>query len=160
MKTLKILTIFLCCHSSFAQINSNLDINGEFQTVITLEDSTVDIYQKTKDWIISSYRNPEKVIVLDEKDVIKINGYQSKTGLNPSYDYTLKIDFKENRYRITFKILELQSSGYTWTYNSYYNNKGELRPANNAKVARIKEMVDDLLNSLNKAITSSNNDDW
>ena len=157
---------------SWAQIDVNLDINGEYQTVVEIEDSSSNLYKKTKEWIVSSYINPDEVTVADEKNqYIKIRGSQpesSTDGLaNPSFHYTLNIEFKEGRYRITYNIIKLYTTGQygsVWTYDNYYNkNKGVIRKMNEAKVERIKGVVDKLLNNHFDFVTKkekSVDDDW
>lgn len=161
---------FICVLISNAQIDSKLDINGEYQTVVDVKDTTIDLYKKTKEWIISSYNNPKEVIVADEESKsIKISAIQQQTGSgsnsNPAFYYTLLFEFKDGKYRLTYNITKLYITGQygaTWTYDSYFK-KGEVRPMNEAKVERIKGLVDALLNShynfLNKKSKAAT-DDW
>lgn len=161
---------FLTVSSAKAQIDSNLDSNGEYQTVIDVQDSTNTLYQKTKKWILSTYVSPKEVIVSDEENNhIKLSGVQPESATdgqsNPGFNYTLTFEFKEGKYRLSFNINKLYITGQystTWTYDTYFKN-GELRKMNEAKVARIKEIVDDLLNSHYNFLTKqeeSTNDDW
>ena len=155
---------------SQAQISSNLDSNGEYQTVIDVQDSTKTSYERTKQWILTTYVNPKEIIVSDDENHhIKISAIQPESTTNgqsnPGFNYTLMFEFKEGKYRLSFNINKLYISGQyssTWTYDTYFKG-GELRKMNEAKVYRIKEIVDELLNSHYNFVmkqTESTNDDW
>jgi len=171
MKPALLLFIALLTMTSVkGQIDSNLDSKGEFQTVIDVQDSISTSYQRTKQWILSTYVNPKEIIVSDDENHhIKISAVQPESTTNgqsnPAFNYTLMFEFKEGKYRLSFNINKLYISGQystTWTYDTYFKN-GEVRKMNEAKVERIKGLVDVLLNShynfLMKQMESTN-DDW
>lgn len=154
---------------SKAQIDSKLESNGEYQTVVDVQDTTNALYKKTKQWILSTYTNPKEVIVSDdENNHVKIGAVQPETvsdgQSNPAFNYTLTFEFKEGKYRLSFNINKLYTTGQysaTWSYDSYFKD-GIVRKMNEAKVQRIKGIVDGLLNShysfLTKKVESTNND--
>lgn len=163
-----VIILFILHYHVFSQIKSNLDIFGEYSLVVNVDDTTIDLYAKTKNWIIETYINPERVIVADEENqLLKISGLHEESNFTPAYYYTLTFEFKPARYRLTFRINRLYTTGQfatEWTYDTYFNkNTGEVRKMNEQKVERVLATVDRLLNNHyrflhSEAVTSD--DDW
>lgn len=160
---MRYLSILLSLYANilFAQIDSNLDYNGYWQEVITYEDTTANVYENTMSWIVKSFINPEEVIVAKkEHEHIKIRAIQGESFVDgmaiPAYRYTLNLEFKEGRYRLTFEIIELFTTGQyasTWVYSEYFKKDGILRKLNVQKVKRLKWTIDNFLNQIHFSIS-------
>lgn len=130
-----------------------------------------EIYEKAINWIKTTYKNPESVIVSEIKDeYVKINGATSGIttykvmGLpfNTSNKYTIEISVKDGKYK--FDVIELsyysEPSQYSrggWnsynlnedTGNVFYKKTGEVRSIH--KIAEIE--VPKYFNDLNKLLS-------
>lgn len=129
-----------------------------------------EIYQKVINWIKTTYKNPESVIVSEIKDeYVKINGATSGLttwrimGLpyNTENKYSVEISVKDGKYK--FNVIEVQyyseptkySSGGWENYqitedinNNLYKKSGEVKGSH--KIA--DKAIPEYFNQLNKSL--------
>jgi hypothetical protein len=136
-----------------------------------------EIYLKVINWIKTTYKNPESVIVSEIKDqYVKINGATSGIttyrimGLPyfTSNKYTIEISVKEGKYK--FDVIELQfynePSKYTaggWgnyaisgdITNVYYKKSGEVKAIHKTAETEVPKYFNNLNKSLLDYINSN-----
>lgn len=145
-----------------------------------------EIYEKTINWIKTTYKNPESVIVAEIKDeYVKING--AATGLttykmmgmifNTSNKYTIEISVKDSKYK--FDVIELKfysepskySAGGWFDYslnedtgNVHYKKTGEVRAyhktAENEVPRYFNELNRSLLDYINSTEVTNSKKEW
>lgn len=156
----------------------------EFKRYFTIEPQVVEvdstsadiIYSRLKNWVITTYNDPRKVIVVDTPKQIRIRPIaecfmaRKMLGVVNCYDfyYQITLDIKDNKYRFTFDLEKVSAGGsdLTSTTNNWIWKKknGSLRTNFEAKQLRSSSNI-----SLNKYFNSiktaalndnSNNDNW
>lgn len=136
-----------------------------------------EIYEKTINWIKTTYKNPESVIAAEIKDeYVKING--ATTGIttyrimgmpfNTSNKYSVEISIKDSKYK--FDVIELKfysepskySSGGWYDYsmaedtrNIYYKKTGEVKAYHKTAEIEVPKYFNDLNKSLFDYINSN-----
>jgi hypothetical protein len=113
MKKLFLLLVLVAI-SGFSQEKISISPTGVAPVVIEMEGKTAaELFKKTKEWINTYYKNPQEVLKAEiENEMIRIDGfavggYKTK-GLgvitNYDYDYTLEIQFKDNKLRYNYLV--------------------------------------------------------
>ncbi len=116
-----------------------LKSTGIEPAIITLDStytSTI-IYKRIKEWIQTYYKNPAEVLKADmENKNIRIDGYNENGMMHKSLgvntpigiEYSLDIDIKDGRYRLTFSINRMVC-GYSdclYTTASFFKKDGSI----------------------------------
>lgn len=167
-----IISGFNAYNQTLFEFNSNGDIDPN-PNVIELEYSDIDIYQKVIDWINLNFKNPDFVLKgKSEDNFLRFSGIEKNLsnyksmGVYMNYDlfYTIRIDFKESKYRITIENAYLKEGNYV------LNNEKIMDFAKGKKMKRAmteyskKSII--YLNQINKSIynyvtgKTENQDDW
>jgi hypothetical protein len=163
-----ILTTILCHAQDFSRLTKN-DKTGlvTITEVVELEGFSKDeIYTKTKLWIAQSYKSPQDVLQLDDKEsgVIVIKGIFE---ISPAYvHYTFTIKIKDGKMKLDTNHIYSDSSvgnaNYGWGYaeewidgkaNGYKQPKGSLKRLSNianSTVDSINSLYDRLEQSIKK----------
>ena len=93
--------------------------------------SAEEIYQRIKGWVDETYVSPEKVLMVDKTDKIRIRGISVEAftvrSLGVTFKYNLShnltIDIKEGKYRLTYEPLDILTDSNVpvkWDLNYYY----------------------------------------
>ena len=118
------------------------------------------IYIKTNEWINYNFKRADAVIgsSIDNK-MIRF------TGINPSFaksfgyvydlEFTIRIEFKENRYRLTVENLRSGNNGTfaNFNFSDYYKSNGEPRKAYKDFVIGIENTLHKLNQSIYNYVT-------
>lgn len=119
-----IATLILLGTESNSQTLFEFDNNGDIipnPNVIEIDKSSEDIYEKAVDWINFNYKNPEFVMKgRSEDNFLRFSGIKKNLstyksmGVTMDYDlhYTIRIDFKDNKYRLTIENAYLNDENY------------------------------------------------
>jgi len=121
MKNLIILSLFISS-VAFSQVPKiELTPNGVEPTVVHVGIMpAADIYAKTVNWIENNFDNPNDVMVANIEDKsITIKAVEPKVWTpmrigqitNYGLNYTLKIEFKDGRYRMTYTLGNFEIEG-------------------------------------------------
>lgn len=163
------LLLILCLSTfSFSQVNDSIVTtpNDFPDVIINIEGrSKSEIYLKIKSWINRFYKDPGYVIKVDEPNQhLRVEAastleyrFLGKDNID-KYDYTLSIDIKEGRYKVTFSNLIWEKQKLP---QYFYKKGGELRT--HASYSRVRDGVLKDLNRINNAIFNSVNkedDKW
>ena len=75
-----------------------------------------EIYKKTETWIKETYRNPDKVLIMNiENEKARINGIASdlfiSKNMNFPLEYVIEISIKEGKYKFDLISLKTSQSG-------------------------------------------------
>ena len=132
-----------------------------------------NIYAKTIEWIEANYDNPDDMIVanLENKElslkVIEPKVWVSnRIGTDNNYDmeYTLKIEFKDGRYKISYNLGNFEKNGtrLTTTYKDLFKKfDGSVKYNYDGAVAGIENKLNAKTQSLNNFIMGVNDgEDW
>lgn len=126
--------------------------------------SAKEIYDKTKEWIQTYYKNPKEVLKADiPNELIRIDGfctggYQTKSlGIvyNMNYSYTIEIDIKEGKYKCNFIVRDLWADNQKclYTYNSFYKSDGTERKVYALSIETMNKSANEIYLSLFNYIT-------
>jgi len=131
------------------------------------------IYAKTISWLEKNYDNPDKIIVSrDENKELNIKAVEPKVwtanriGVDSDYgiEYTLKIQFKDGKYRITYNLGNFEKDGKkldTSYKDLFRKHDGSIKYGYNNAVAGIEEHLNKKVQSLYDFILGKNsNNDW
>lgn len=160
---------------SYSQTMFEFDTNGNISpnpNVIELEDSKIDNYQKVVDWINLNYKSPDFVLKgKSEDNFLRFSGIEKNLsayksmGILMNYDlfYTIRIDFKENKYRVTIENAYLQDGNYVLNNQKIMDFAKGKKMENSMTIYSEKSIV--VLNEINKSIYnyisgSDKKDDW
>ncbi|NQW37135.1 MAG: DUF4468 domain-containing protein [Flavobacteriales bacterium] len=132
-----------------------------------------NIYAKTIEWIEANYDNPDDMIVanLENKElslkVIEPKVWVSnRIGTDNNYDmeYTLKIEFKDGRYKISYNLGNFEKNGtrLTTTYKDLFKKfDGSVKYNYDGAVSGIEEKLNEKTTSLyNHIMGIDNGEDW
>lgn len=169
--TILFLTLILINSNLFGQAE-NFDIeNGEIKPIVQPIDGmkSDSLYIKSIEWINYNFKKADAVIgsSIDNK-MIRF------TGINPSFsnshgytydlEFTVRIEFKENRYKLTIENLRSGNNGTFANFNlgDYYKSNGEPRKAYLDFVIGIENTLNNLNLSIYNYLTgkTKKNDDW
>jgi len=165
------LTLILINSNLFGQAEKFDIQNGEIKPLVqSVKGMKSDsIYIKSNEWINYNFKKEDAVIgsSIDNK-MIRF------TGINPSFaksfgytydlEFTIRIEFKENRYRLTVENLRSGNNGIFANFNlgDYYKSNGQPRKAYKNFVVGIESTLDNLNLSIYNYLTgkTEKNDDW
>ena len=132
-----------------------------------------NIYAKTIEWIEANYDNPDDMIVanLENKElslkVIEPKVWVSnRIGTDNNYDmeYTLKIEFKDGRYKISYNLGNFEKNGtrLTTTQKDLFKKfDGSVKYNYDGAVSGIEEKLNEKTTSLyNHIMGIDNGEDW
>tara|TARA_R110001583_G_scaffold70034_4_gene198557 strand:+ start:31 stop:555 length:525 start_codon:yes stop_codon:yes gene_type:complete len=145
----------------------NGDIEPLVQSVNGMKSDS--IYSKSNEWINYNFKKADAVIgsSIDNK-MIRF------TGINPNFaksfgyiydlEFTIRIEFKENRYRLTVENLRSGNNGIfaNFNFSDYYKSNGEPRKAYKDFVIGIENTLNNLNQSIYNYMTgkTEKKDDW
>lgn len=184
MKQTILLFMILITGFTFGQDSQIFKFGPKIESVIVKIDSTKYpkevIYSKLKDWINYYYHSPKDVLKSDvNNEMIRFDGYKEK-GIKVNAPlmsqvedirYTIQIDIKDGKYRVTLVSLERffkdvvrnqYSTQSRWVnalseVSSCYKNNGDLRSYCKYYPLSFETLMNDILESTKNFITSQNN---
>lgn len=122
MKRLLPIILFFCTLSSSAQLHDKFPFNEKneivFSEVLTIEDiSKQNLYLKGKEFFVNNFKSANHVIQMDSKEdgIIIGKGFntihiiQNKISVPVNLNFTIKVEFKDNRYRYEIYGLNYES---------------------------------------------------
>lgn len=169
MKKINYFTILLFIFYSnftFSQENKfELTINGYEPKVIEVENQTKsEIYKLIKKWVVKTYKNPKEVLTADiENENIKINGFSTnivKWSIGDGWDlfYTLDIEIKDNKYRIS---ISADIAGNQIEYTSFFKKDGSKRTGYKGGPESIDNHINSIVDDLNLFLKNKGEkNDW
>ncbi len=145
--------------------------NGSIEPLIQEVDgkSAVELYRLTDEWInYNFYKATEVLSGSIENKMIRITGVTSSFSafLWNKYDleYSIRIDFKEHKYRVVVEHLSTNTKGRYSKINfkEYLTKEGEVKESNEKFVNKITNSLNVLNESLFQYITKQDStfDDW
>lgn len=81
------------------------------QTVYEVQGTSYELKNKLLSWVGHMYKNPSKVIQFETDNQIVIDGVSAVKGFmgGTDFTYTITIDFKDDRYRVSFDQVEVDT---------------------------------------------------
>ena len=128
------------------------------QKVYEINLSKKEIYQKSLEWLAKTFISSKEVIELKDEYTGKIigKGVTEFTNVIAKIPcrYTVTIEAKENRYRVTFDT-------FVGLSGEYHNNPKPISNEMERKyLTEVKSNLDLLANDLFTFLKSDSNDDW
>jgi len=165
------LTLILINNNLFGQAEKFEIQNGEIKPLVqSINGMKSDsIYTKSNEWINYNFKKADAVIgsSIDNKMIrfIGINPSFAKSfGYTYDLEFQIRIDFKENRYRLTVENLRSGNKGIfaNFKLGDYYKSNGKPRKAYKDFVIGIENTLNDLNVSVFNYLTgkTEKNDDW
>ncbi len=168
--------LFLLILPSFAHCQSL-----EFKQYFTIEPQVVEVdstsadelYKRLKNWVLTSYNEPNEVIVVDTPKQIRIRPaddcfmtYKPLATLNCfSVRYQITLDVKDNKFRFSFGVEE--DSPLTDIPSSWIWKKKDGTPKTNGQAKQLRASANKSLNKYFNLIktaalnsVTSTDDDW
>jgi len=111
MNKLLILSILLTNTFAFSQTINN-DKNGYYEIIEVDSLSKEQIYNRSKEWIALNYKSANDVIQFDTEDKIIVKGVFKMPYLTyeHTYNHSLIISFKENRFKVEMILNSMHSN--------------------------------------------------
>ncbi|WP_127846160.1 DUF4468 domain-containing protein [Psychroflexus aestuariivivens] len=147
-----------------------LTSKGVEPIVIQLNNTSAkDMYAKTKDWIKETYYDPDEVIKAEfQNKKIRISGPAEKAYsykvLGKNYtggiDYELIVEFKKNRYRLSFII---DKNDMHLIKTNFFKKDGEMTKYGKQAIPDIEKTMNELSSSLYNYLSSNEidqSDEW
>jgi len=174
MKKLVILSLLIST-VAFSQVPKlELTPNGVEPAVINVAVMPASaIYAKTINWLENNFDNPDDVMVANiENKSISLKAVEPKVwtpnriGQNTNYDmaYTLKIEFKDGRYRVSYELgnFEVEGKKLTTSYKDLFKKfDGSIKYGLDGAVVGIENKLNDKTESLYNFIMGiDNGEDW
>lgn len=155
--------------SMLGQANKIVIKDGKIEPVIqSIEGiNAIESYQKFSEWINLHYKNADAVkgSSVENKFTrftgIKL-GFAKSFGYVYDLEYTIMVEFKDNRYRLTVEQLRSGNNGVFASFNlgDYYKN-GEPRKSYISFVNGIEQSLNDINKSIYEYLTGQEKkDDW
>jgi hypothetical protein len=166
-----ILSLTILNGNLFGQAEKFKMQNGEIEPLVqSISGMKSDsIYIKSNEWINYNFKKADAVIgsSIDNK-MIRFTGINSSFARSFGYTYDLefqiRIEFKENRYRLTVENLRSGNNGTFANFNlgDYYKSNGKPRKAYQDFVIGIENTLNNLNDSIYNYLTgkTAKNDDW
>jgi len=168
---ISIISIFIfgnCFSQSLPELK--LTPNGVEPIVVSVDSvESSELYKKTLNWILETYKSPDLVIkakIENEKiriEAFKQNAWYAKS-LGMKYyldmDYTLEISFKDGKYRFKYTVGQFWAGGQRclYDYGYFFKSSGEVRSSYSESVPSLEKTMNDLsLNYYNYIIGKSTN---
>jgi len=173
-----LLSIVLLSSFAYSQV-PKLELNATGMEPLVIVDAVSPastIYAKTINWLEQYYDNPDKLIVSrTENKEINIKSVEPKVwvanriGIETNYDieYSLKIEFKDGKYRITYNLGNFEKNGekLNTTYKDLFvKYNGNIKHGYGLAVSGIEDHFNKKVKSLSNFIagntTNKSNNDW
>jgi hypothetical protein len=168
MKTMLLSILTIITVSCYSQDLPTKEGKVFYESVDTATGTKAELYQKVKLWFANAFKDSKSVIQVDDKDNGQLVGKGNfdvpyKYGVNTSAqcNFTIRIDTKDNKYRIQIYNINYQwvNTGNTamsiedlkTAYNGRYYEK--IAPTTNQKVIA-------LIQDCNKAMTAQKEDSF
>ena len=128
-----------------------------YSEVIEVENASADdLYIRAREWFTIAYNNADVVIQMSENNIVIgkakhiIRGY-SFSG-NTEYDYNIKIECRDGRYKYTISDIDLRTkqsalNGYLTTSEVFVKD-GKRRPMYDSSWLKVKEEFNNYQNEL------------
>jgi hypothetical protein len=171
MKKLFLLLVLVAI-SGFSQEKITITPTGVAPIVIEMEGKTAaELFKKTKEWINTYYKNPQEVLKAEiENEMIRIDGfavggYKTK-GLgmitNYDYDYTLEIQFKDNKLRYNYLVGTFWAgrARCSYDYSDFFKEDGSVRKVHQYSYETINESINANYLSLKDYLLGKTKSDW
>jgi len=173
-----LLSIVLLSSFAYSQV-PKLELNANGMEPLVIVDAispASTMYAKTINWLEQHYDNPDNIIVSrTENKEINIKSVEPKVwvanriGVDTNYDiqYSLKIEFKDGKYRITYNLGNFEKNGekLNTTYKDLFvKYNGKIKYGYDNAVAGIEDHLNKKVQSLSDFIagnaTDDGNNDW
>jgi hypothetical protein len=126
----------------------------QYQKIIDVPNTSIeDLYKSSNKWVITTYKNPEKVITANlPNELIKGSGYESGAIKFASisygdFKYVFDIEFKPGKVRFTMHDLEIASEAGTYPISKYvYKEDGT--PYTNKQAVNVRDSATTVANNL------------
>jgi hypothetical protein len=156
---------------SFGQIEKFNIQNGEIKPLVqSIEKmNSEEIYIKSNEWINYSFKKADAVIGSSvDKKMVRFTGIKPEFAKTFGYiydlEFTIRIDIKDNRYRLTVENLRSGNNGIFANFNfaDYYKSNGKPRKSYQDFVIGIENTLNNLNISIYNYLTgkTEENDDW
>jgi len=173
MKKLILITL-LISSAAFSQVPKlELTAKGVEPLVLTVDATPASsIYAKTMAWLEKNYKNPDSIIVNNsENKELNIKAIEPKVwtanriGVDSDYgiEYTLKIEFKDGKYRITYNLGNFEKDGkkLSTSYKDLFRKyDGSVKYSYGGAVAGIEKKLNKKVQSMYDFISGNNSDNW
>ena len=171
MKTLFFLLLFV----SFAAYGQDLpmfELTKEGIKPVVLEfpnKNAEELYKKSLKWVKDVYKNPSEVLKNDTpNEKIRIEGYKQNiihiVSIGKYYYnaiYTLEIDFKDNKTRLTLSFNKFTRTKSNSLYLSdFHKDNGEIRKMYAPAKADLENYMNKLKSAYYNYVLSDKKDDW
>ncbi len=160
------ITLFLTLSINFVVFGQSEKFkvhSGEFEPLIqsVTDMKTEEIYNKSIEWINYTFKNANVVIGSSVKnEMLHFTGIKRSFAKSFGYlydlEFSIRIEFKENKYRLTVENLRTGVKGIfsAINLNDYYNSDGTPRKAYKTFINEIENTLNELnlslYNSLNE----------
>jgi len=161
----KTLILFLFAALPLFIVAQTIEVNPETKrystsAVVPIDSTVMDVlYTKALEWVSMNYKSAKDVTKLADKESGKIictGSYKTSLFMKEGWiEYTMILDFKDNRYRYTFTNFSYYSKG-SGTLNFEDSMIGKKKVIGTTE-EKVKESVEGLTAHLKKAKT---NDKW
>jgi hypothetical protein len=169
-KLLFTLLISFSCYSLFSQETKKFELTAKgYESVIyTVENQNqAEIYALAKKWVIKTYKNPNTVLSADlANESLKINGFAKgivkwDMGDGWNLNYTLTIDFKDNKYRLNIDP-DIDGNQIEWAsfFKSDGTKKGGYKGGPDSMDKYFNTLSDDLYMFVKTKGDSSGSNNW
>lgn len=170
----KILFLLMVTSSMFSQSKIEFTKDGITPVVTEIEGMTAEeLYNKTKEWLQISYKNPSKVIGGDiPNEMIRINGFGEtffRVKFLQSYDYDLnysiEFNFKDGKYKFNFisDRISHPRNAVGFDEKDFFKKEGGVRKVYKVSYETYLKSVESLYKSHYEYVigkTSENKKDW
>lgn len=155
MKKFTFLFLFLSFNLFSQKIDSIKVTFPQIKSVVinTNDLTAIQIYTRAKDYINKTFEDPDAVIKVDDiNKSIRYNGisrfsYHGMIKNAYNYSYTMLLEFKENKYRITFSNIYLLGATVQTNLVEYpFKNNGT--PRKNKEYVAVKKALEGDLNNI------------
>ena len=129
----------------------------QYQVIESVALSKVDIYRNSLIWITDSFRSARKVIDFKDEDlgIITVRGnldLKIGWGVYMKFDFEMKIEAKDERYRLTFSDVRGERSGAMVPVEQM--NRSSLEPD------LLKSFEEISLNFASGLLSAASDDEW
>ena len=166
----KLLLILLCLPIiGFGQDTSKVKLTREGLNPINIQiknKTKSDIHSKVIKWVNNTYLSPEKVIIANTNDAIRIRAFVEKgvSVFNPQrtlydYYYLLNIEINDNSLTFNMELNDILTDGFTmpWKVKSFFKKKGDAKKSFRLGIKEIennfKILLQGIIDNLNSAMT-------
>lgn len=154
-----VLGLLIACKNTLAQLPTK---DGEifYEKVDTITGTKDALYIKAKGWFVNTFKDANKVIQMDDKETGQLMGKGNfpvsytylMQPVNAACNFTVKVDLKDNKYRIQLYNFNLGDQGFLMLPKL---NKEPDKALAKRILPKISSDVDDILTSFAKAMKES-----